>query len=257
MMTIGILDSGLGGYSVYHALRVAYPKASFLFLADQLHAPYGDKSKEEIFDYARDALIWFKTQQITEILVACNTICSLVLADIIPLFPELTITGIIDPTIAQLKACSYKNVLVVATQGTIQSQVYAEKLKMLKPKLQVIGKALPQLVIQLERLAPHIETEAYLEKTLSEYKNKIDAVVLGCTHYPLVKPIFERLFNVPVYDSTQPIVALFSNRNLSVGPCKIFTTKDPAFLALKIKVLFSSEESVELAQVTHADRCRQ
>ena len=255
MMTIGILDSGLGGYSVYDALRVAYPKSSFLFLADQLHAPYGDKSKEEIFGYVKDALKWFKTQQITEILVACNTICSLVLEDIIPHFPELTISGIIDPTIAQLNGCSYKNVLVVATQGTIHSQVYTTKLKRLKPELQVIGKALPQLVVQLERLAPLSETEVYLEETLSEYKNKVDAVILGCTHYPLVKPIFERLFNVPVYDSREPIVALFSNRKLSSGPCKIFTTKDPAYLAYKIKVLFDSEENVELAQVTHADRC--
>lgn len=254
-MTIGILDSGLGGYSVYHALRAAYPHASFLFLADQANAPFGDKSTESIFKIACDAIEWFKARQITEILVACNTISALVLDEIIPLYPELKITGIIDLTINQITP-GYDTILVVATQGTINSQAYPTKIKTLMPRSKGIGKALPQLVIQLEGLAPKSDIEAYLKSNLSSYRGQVQAAILACTHYPLMKDSFERILQVPIYDSEKPIVDLFKNRTLETGPSQVMTTKDPLYMAKQIKTLFNVNESVELAQVDHADRRR-
>lgn len=253
-MTIGILDSGLGGYSVYHALRAAYPHASFLFLADQANAPFGDKSKAAIFKIACDAIEWFKAQGITEILVACNTISALVLDEITPRYPELKITGIIDLTLTQLQP-GYDKILVVATQGTIHSQAYPTKIKSRFPKSQGLGKALPQLVIQLEGLAPHSEIESYLRSNLESYQGQVQAVILACTHYPLMRATFEALLQVPVYDSEKPILDLFKNRHLESGSSRVMTTKDPSYMAKQIKTLFKTEESVELAQVDHADRC--
>lgn len=255
-MTIGILDSGLGGYSVYHALRATYPNASFLFLADQANAPFGDKSKEAIFDIAKDAIEWFKAQNITEILIACNTISALVLDELIPLYPELKITGIIDPTVRQIKE-KHKNILVVATQGTTLSEAYPKKIKTLLKGSKGIGKALPQLVIQLEGLAPKTDIEAYLAESLAPYQDKVQAVILACTHYPLMRSTFEDLLKVKVYDSESPIVSLFENKDLGQGPSTVLTTKDPVFMAKQIKVLFNTEESVALAHVPHADRRRQ
>lgn len=255
-MTIGILDSGLGGYSVYHALKAAYPHASFLFLADQANAPFGDKSKEAIFDIACDAIEWFKERHITEVLVACNTISALVLDEIIPLYPDMKITGIIDLTIKQITD-HHDKILVVATQGTINSQVYPNKISTLLKGSTGIGVALPQLVIQLEGLEPKQEIEAYLSSVLSDYKNKVDAVILACTHYPLMRSAFESIVEAKVYDSEKPIVTLFKDRVLEEGLCLVMTTKDPVFMAKQISILFNTDETVELAQVNHADRRRQ
>lgn len=255
-MTIGILDSGLGGYSVYHALRAAYPNASFLFLADQANAPFGDKSKEAIFDIARDAIEWFKSKNIDEILIACNTISALVLNDLIPLYPELKITGIIEPTVRQIKD-KHENILVVATQGTTISEAYPKTIRSLLPGSIGIGKALPQLVIQLEGLAPKETIETYLAESLAPYQDKVQAVILACTHYPLMRSTFEALLKVKVYDSESPIVELFKNRELGQGPSAVLTTKDPSFMAKQIQILFNTEETVELTKVPHADRRRQ
>ncbi len=248
-MTIGILDSGLGGYSVYHALRAAYPEASFLFLADQLNAPYGDKSKDEIFKIVQEALAWFEEQNVTEILVACNTISSLVLTEIIPLYPHLKITGIIDLTVAQFKDKDFKNILVVATKATINAHAYQKEFLKTNSDVSVIEKALPQLVVLLEGLAPLKDIEVYLKETLAQYQNKVDAVILACTHYPLVKSTFEHLLNTPVFDSQDPIINLFSQRKLNVGPSRVLTTKDPFYMAKQIKVLFDADIHVDLAQV--------
>ncbi len=255
-MTIGILDSGLGGYSIYHALRAAYPKASFLFLADQKNAPYGDKTKAEIFEIACDAIDWFKAQDIKEILIACNTISAQVLSDIIPLYPQLTLHGIIDPTLQQLSAQHFKNILVVATQGTISSQVYPKKLKKLLPETKVIGLALPQLVLQIESMAPQDKIDAYLKEMCATYQNNSDALVLACTHYPLVQSTFQRLFSVPIYTSVQPVIDLFSTQDLEEGACIVYTTKDPLYMTKQLKTLFNTEEIVKLTKVNHADRCR-
>lgn len=255
-MTIGILDSGLGGYSVYHALTAAYPTASFLFLADQANAPFGDKSKDAIFSIACDAIDWFKARNISEILIACNTISALVLDEIIPLYPELKITGIIEPTIKQIKK-HHDSILVVATQGTTNSQVYPRKISTLLPGSQGIGVALPKLVIQLEGLAPKPEIESHLTSVLSQYRGQVQAVILACTHYPLMKKTFETILKAKVYDSEKPIVDLFKDRVFTQGPCQVMTTKDPLFMAKQISVLFNTDETVELAKVNHADRCRQ
>jgi glutamate racemase len=253
-MTIGILDSGLGGYSVYHALRGAYPNASFLFLADQLNAPFGDKSKEQIFEIACDAMTWFKKQDIEEVLVACNTISALVLDEVALLYPQLKITGIIDLTVNQFKNNPSEDLLVLATAGTINSLAYPHKFEKLLSKKKIQSLALPRLVPLLEGLAPQDEIKAYLEESLSFYRNKTKGVVLACTHYPLVNKMIEGILEVPSYDSIEPILKYFSQRDLPQGSSRVLTTKDPLYMAKQITTLFNKEENVLLAQVEHADR---
>jgi glutamate racemase len=253
-MTIGILDSGLGGYSVYHALRGAYPNASFLFLADQLTAPFGDKTKDQIFEIACDAMSWFEKQGIEEILVACNTISALVIDEVKGLYPHLKITGIIDLTVNQFKDNPVEEILVLATAGTINSLAYPYKFEKLLSKKHISSKALPLLVPQLEGLAPLEEIKAYLEESLLPYKNKTQGVVLACTHYPLVKKLIEDLLKTRSYDSIEPILKHFSNRDLPQGSSQVLTTKDPMYMAKQIHTLFNKEEIVYLTQVEHANR---
>jgi len=255
-MTIGILDSGLGGYSVYHTLRGAYPNASFLFLADQLNAPFGDKTRDQILEIAIDAMGWFKNQGVEEVLVACNTISALVLDEIILMYPELKITGIIDLTVDQFRDNPIEEILVLATAGTINSLAYPNKFEKKLKKKKITSKALPLLVPQLEGLAPKEEIETYLNENLSSFKGKTQAVVLACTHYPLVKDLIKDFLKVPTYDSLDPILKHFSGRKLPHGQSHVMTTKDPMYMAKQIHVLFDMEEKVSLTKVTHADRHR-
>lgn len=255
-MTIGILDSGLGGYSVYRALRVVYPDAAFLFLADQANAPFGDKTKAQIFEITQNAIEWFRVKNISEILVACNTISAQVLEDLIPLYPDMTITGIIEPTVRQIKL-PHEKILVLATAGATNSHAYPKTIAKLIPPSEGIGLALPKLVPLLEGLAPQKDIKTYLEAELIPYQGQVQAVILACTHYPLAKKTIESILKVPSYDSEAPIVEMFRNKVLEKGPSQVMTTKDPVFMARQIKVLFHQEEAVSLTEVKHADRRHQ
>lgn len=255
-MTIGILDSGLGGYSVYRALRAVYPDAAFLFLADQANAPFGDKTKAQIFEITQNAIEWFRARDIKELLVACNTISAQVLDDLIPLYPDMTITGIIEPTVRQIKL-PHEKILVLATVGATRSEAYPKRIAAMLPSSTGIGLALPKLVPLLEGLAPQEAIETYLQEELTPYQGQVQAVILACTHYPLAKITVESILKVPSYDSEAPIVELFRDKVLENGPSQVMTTKDPVYMARQINVLFHQEEAVSLTEVKHADRRHQ
>jgi glutamate racemase len=252
MTSIGILDSGLGGYTIFHALHHTYPDASFVFLADQANAPYGDKSWDEIRTIAIDALVWFEAQGIQEVIIACNTISAQVLPEIRRLFPHMTLTGIIELTANQEQVLNAQRVAVIATTGTTRTNAYPITINGLNPAIQVEGVALPRLVPLIEGLAPLETLEAYL-KPLIEPINA-DVLVLACTHYPLAMPILRQYFPGAIVDSIEPVVQSLANRTLPLGPCKVFTTYNPSYLKHQIEVLFSISIEVLLTSVTHADR---
>ena len=251
MNAIGILDSGLGGYTIFNALHRAYPDASFVFLADQANAPYGDKSRDEIRSIAINAIAWFETQGITEVVVACNTISAQVLPEIKPLFPTMTLTGIIELTAHQEAVLSAKSVAVIATTGTTRTQAYPITITAINPQSSVEGVALPQLVPLIEGLADRQAIEAYLEPLINPLK--ADVMVLACTHYPLVHETLQRYFNGTLVDSIDPIVSLFADRVLPQGECRVYTTKNPDYLKHQIEVLFQSSVEVALTSVPHAN----
>lgn len=255
MNAIGILDSGLGGYTVFHALHHAYPEASFVFLADQANAPFGDKSRDEIKTIAIDAIAWFKKQGINDVIVACNTISAQVLPEIKTHFSSMNLTGIIDLTADQPAIRSAHQITVLATTGTTRAEAYPKAIQALNPTTSVVGLAVPQWVPLIEGLAPAETLNQAVEAVVSAVRSEV--MVLGCTHYPLVKTAIQSVYDGVIVDSIEPIVQLFSKVNLPVGPCKVFTTKDPQFLKHQIAVLFSSAVDVELTEVPHADRSGQ
>jgi glutamate racemase len=252
MNAIGILDSGLGGYTVFHALHQAYPDASFVFLADQANAPYGDKTQAEIRTIAIDALVWFEGQGIQEVIIACNTISAQVLPEIRRLFPHMTLTGIIELTANQDRVLNARHVAVIATTGTTRTNAYPITINRSNPAIQVEGFALPRLVPLIEGLASVETIDDYL-KPLIEPINA-DVLVLACTHYPLVITSLSRYFTGSIVDSIEPIVKSLSDRDLPKGPCKVYTTYNPSYLKHQIDVLFSTPTEVLLTSVTHADR---
>jgi glutamate racemase len=255
MNAIGILDSGLGGYTVFHALHHAFPEASFVFLADQANAPFGDKTRDEIKTIAVNAIAWFEAQGIQEVIVACNTISAQVLSEIIPLFPEMILTGIIDLTADQAAIRKAHRITVLATTGTTRAQAYPQAIQRLNPTAKVNSIAVPHWVPLIEGLASEEALQASVDEVMRTIET--DVLVLGCTHYPLIQPQIQRVFHGVIVDSIDPIVDRLANRNLPIGPCRVYTTKDPDFLRHQIAVLFGSEVNVELTEVKHANRLGQ
>jgi len=163
----------------------------------------------------------------------------------------MTLIGIIERAEKQAAMLTAHQMTVVATTGDTREGGYPKAIQALNPNASVVGLAVPQWVPLIEGLAPTETINQVVEAVLHAVKAEV--IVLGCTHYPLVKKAIERTYRGVIVDSIDPIVDLFSRAALPVGPCKVYTTKDPLFLKHQIAVLFSSVVDVELTEVPHAD----
>lgn len=248
-MTIGIIDSGLGGYSIYHALHQTYPKASFLFLADQKNAPYGNKTKEEIIAIATRNMQWFLNQGIHEIVIACNTMNAVALDSLKSRFPEIRFHDVVSPTIAQLKDSHHQSWLVVATHLTTESRIYPKALSGLRSDFTVDSVALPKLVNLIEGLAEPEEIEDYLKDCLSPDLLAHEGLILGCTHYPLAMEAFHSLFKGNIVDSIDPMVNLFKDKTLEEGPSRCVTTRDASFATHQVEQLYNVKVPFEKVEI--------
>jgi glutamate racemase len=241
-MTIGIIDSGLGGYSIYHALHKAYPKASFHFLADQKNAPYGNKTSEEIKSIAYKNIQWFKTNGITEIVIACNTMNAVALDYLKGEFPEIVFHDVVLPTVKQLKSMDLESVLVVATHLTIQSDIYAKTIHSLFPNIKVKSVALPELVQKIEMLEDQEDIVKYLNSCLSTNDINNEGLILGCTHYPLALNSFKTIYKNKIVDSIDVMVQIFKDKVIQEGNSICFTTKDVEYAKHQVNQLFNISE---------------
>jgi len=248
-MTIGIIDSGLGGYSIYHALHKAYPKAAFHFLADQRNAPYGNKTAEEIKSIAHKNIAWFKSNGINEIVIACNTMNAVALDTLKTDFPDIKFHDVVYPTVKQLEHLKLSKILVVATRLTIQSDIYARTIQSLLPNIKVTSIALPDLVQKIEGLNSIDEITGYIESNLCEKDLLNDGLILGCTHYPLAQDSFESIFKQRIIDSIQVMVELFKDKKFEEGESHCFTTKDEAYAKHQVHQLFQIEQEFTKIEV--------
>ncbi len=249
-MTIGIIDSGLGGYSIFHALHQAYPNAAFHFLADQKNAPYGNKKALEIQTIATKNIQWFLNQGIQEIVIACNTMNAVALPVLKERFPSVIFHEVVEPTIEQIPADT-KSILVVATKLTIQSEIYTKALRQRFPMMKVHGTILPELVSMVEGMRSQADMQAYIEQELSHESLNADAMILACTHYPLARPAFNQIFKQNIYDSIQVMVNQFKDKTLIEGEAKCFTTKDAIYAHIQVKELFQSDVEFTKIEVDH------
>lgn len=244
---VGMLDSGLGGFSVYYGLKKSYPNAPLIILADQKNSPYGPKSIEElevITTHNIELLISYGCQRI---LFACNTTSALLLDTMKLQYPNIAFKGVIDATIAQVKRVN--KVAVMATEANIKSHVYKNKLNKLHPTMEVVEIIPHHLVDYIEGLENEATLEAYLRNVLSPAVD-VDALILGCTHYPLVSHIIERILDVPLYDSVGAMVDYCKPwLENNVGGGKILTSLDAHKLHHQLKILFGvSEEVVKVGE---------
>ena len=200
-LRIGIFDSGLGGLTVFKSLSSAFRnQATFFYVGDLAHLPYGEKSKDAIIKYSNQIVEFFINKKVDIIIVACNSASSVAL-DYLQNFFSIPIVGTIIPSVQEIiENKSTKSVGIIGTDTTINSQAYNEaflnyNLK-IQPKLKINSIACPLFVPIVEEgwentdIAHQIAT-----KYLSQFKNKLDIVILACTHYPILLDTLKFVFN--------------------------------------------------------------
>lgn len=206
---IGIFDSGLGGLTVLRALRALMPHENLIYYGDTAHVPYGSKSAQTVTRYSTDIAGFLASKNAKLIVVACNTASSLAL-DSLRRSVKVPVLGVISPG-ARMAAEATRNgrVGVIGTEATIKSRAYKNKLKKIKNSLRVYDRPCPLFVPLVEEGWWDSEiTSLTAKEYLSPLKTSgIDTLILGCTHYPVLKPLIQRAMGpkVQLVDSAQAV----------------------------------------------------
>lgn len=205
-MKIGVFDSGLGGLVITKAFIELMPEYDYVYYGDTAHLPYGEKDSARILSYTVEAIKFLNAQNCGLIIIACNTATSIALRylqqQFIPHFsPDTKVLGVVIPTVEEALLDNAQRIGVLATQATVRSQIYATELHNRKPNLNVFEIAAPELV-------PAIEDNNFVlaEQKLKEYLAQlpdIDSLILGCTHYPLLKECARRTLPQSVHVVSQ------------------------------------------------------
>jgi glutamate racemase len=207
---VGIFDSGIGGLTVARAIYERLPGESTIYFGDTARVPYGPKSPETVKRYSLEILHWLLDQGVKAVVVACNTSTAHALRALQEA-SQVPVLGVIKPGARAAIAAGGGPVGVIGTAGTIASDAYNRALQALAPGLPVIQRACPLFVPLVEEgWFDHPATELVAEDYLRELREAcVRSLVLGCTHYPLLKPLLQRVMGpeVTLIDSGQATAA--------------------------------------------------
>ena len=190
---VGVFDSGVGGLSVFRAIRQQLPNESLLYFGDQGHVPYGPRPMQEVRKFSVAITRFFLDLGAKLIVVACNTASAAALHSLRQTFPDILFVGM-EPAVKPAAEITRTGVVgVLATPATFQGALYASVVERFAGNVTLLQNTCPGLVQQIERGAlDGIETRAILESALHPMLNRgIDTIVLGCTHYPFVIPLIQ------------------------------------------------------------------
>jgi glutamate racemase len=206
---IGIFDSGLGGLTVLKAVRRLLPSENLIYFGDTARVPYGAKSREAVIAFSKEIAAMLAARGVKLLIVACNTASSLALEEVRKI-SKAPVIGVVDPG-ARSAAAGNRRILVIGTAATVASGSYRLALKKLTPRALVREKACPLFVPLVEEgWCGKKATELIASEYLAPFKNKgFDAVILGCTHYPLLKRVISRALGgkVKIIDSAEATAA--------------------------------------------------
>jgi glutamate racemase len=213
---IGVFDSGVGGLTVLRALQERLPAESMIYVADLLHFPYGPRYQSEVRGFAFDIIRYLQSREVKMVVIACNTATAAGLHQAREVF-DVPIVGVISPGAQAAVEASRKGLIgVISTEGTRLSQEYLHAIKELEPTVGVYQRACPELVDIVEAgEADSPRAEAALRRDLTEFAQLgADVLVLGCTHYPLLRPAIGRVWGdaFKLVDSAQTTAAMVERR---------------------------------------------
>ena len=188
---IGLLDSGVGGLTVVKKIIAKMPHEATVFIGDNAHIPYGDKSKAEIIALTKQSVNFLISKNVKLIIFACNTATAVAMKTIQKEIEPQIIGVIQSGAVAAANATKNKNVAVVATKMTVGLHAYQKEIQARDPEITVNEIAAPQIVPLIENNAGHQAYMAALKKILLPINNLgVDTLVLGCTHYPIIRSEF-------------------------------------------------------------------
>lgn len=186
---IGVFDSGVGGLTVTREIMRQLPDENMVYFGDTARVPYGSKSKDNIIRFSRQIIHFLKTRNVKAIVIACNTASALAL-DVVKEETDIPVMGVIVPGArAAVSATKNKKVGVIGTEATIRSKMYSRTIRTMDPEVEVVGKPCPLFVPLVEEgFAKHKIAEEVVDYYLASMKESgIDTMILGCTHYPLLR----------------------------------------------------------------------
>jgi len=215
--SIGVFDSGFGGLTVLKELIAQYPDADYHYFGDTARLPYGSKSVETVAKYAVEASHFLETRGADLLVIACNTATALAL-DCITNAAHVPVIGVVEPGAEQASATSKnRRVIVVGTEATVASHAYKKALE--ARGVEVIEKACPLLVPLVEEgWVEHPVTQEvariYLNEAFADGFRDADVLVLGCTHYPLIRPVLRRVApgQVAIVDSAHSTASVVAGK---------------------------------------------
>jgi glutamate racemase len=266
---IGVFDSGIGGLTVAHEIMRQLPNEGIVYFGDTARVPYGPKSPETVRRYSREIAAFLRKQDVKAIVIACNTATAHALPELRAELP-IPVLGVVEPGARAAVRASLGggrrrarrgHIGVIGTAGTIRSGAYERAIREIDEEIRVTAQACPLLVPLIEEgWLDHAVTQQVAQQYLDPLiKEEIDALVLGCTHYPLLKPLFARALGnrVTLIDSAAETAAelkrVLSERELTAAagaqpPSHRFIASDDPqqFLLLGQRFLGDAIEDVEI-----------
>lgn len=205
---IGIFDSGVGGLTVLKEISKLLPNESIIYLGDTARVPYGIRSSETVVKYSIECANFLHKKGIKILVVACNTSSSVSL-DILKEKLPIPVIGVIIPGVkAALKTTKKGKIGVIGTEATVRSQSYTKRIKEINPAIEVVSKPCPLFVPLVEEGILEGEiAELVIDRYLKEIKESgIDTLILGCTHYPLLKKSIQQYMDgIKLVDSAEEV----------------------------------------------------
>ena len=236
---IGVFDSGVGGLTVAREIMRQLPQERIIYFGDTARVPYGSKSKETIIRYSRQIIHFLESKGVKAIVVACNTASAFALEELRPEI-KMPIIGVVKPG-AKVAAELTQNgrIGVIGTEGTVGSHIYTEMIHRHNPHATVQGRACPLFVPLVEEgwLKDPVTIEVARRYLSSFQESDIDTLILGCTHYPLLRSMIREIMGEqvnlvnPAYETAQGLGRLLEQHQLEqhhrihAGPSLIFTVQ--------------------------------
>ncbi len=258
---IGIFDSGIGGLTVTRAIFDRLPGESTIYFGDTARVPYGPKSPETVQRYSLEILAWLESHRVKAIVVACNTSSAHALSRLVQ-HSTVPVIGVIEPGArAAVKATRSGTIGVIGTAGTIASGAYPEAIKREMPEATVLQRPCPLFVPLVEEgWFDHPAAELIAKDYLADLREAgVDTLVLGCTHYPLLKPLLGGVMGpeVALIDSAEEtaaaVAALLEAEGLAAGRpagSHHFAVSDDEARFLEVGARFVGERLVDVERVT-------
>lgn len=196
---IGLLDSGVGGLTVVRELIRQLPNEEIVYIGDTRRAPYGSRSSEQITAFTWDMVNFLLSKNVKMIVMACNTATAAAL-DVVKAALDIPVIGVILPgASAAIQKTTGKKIGVIATQASVRSDEYRKTIQTKSPSIEVFSLACPKFVPIVESNEMNSSIAAkVVEESLQPLVGKVDTLILGCTHYPLLRPLIQKVMGSDV-----------------------------------------------------------